>query len=87
MPWSPQDIIIGQHGNSNYKRDNGEMLKGIITKKYVGIKVKKLTDHPVRVGRYPKSDGYIVTNLTHILPGSECNDDRDEQRWNDHHDT
>jgi len=40
--------------------------------------VKKFADHPVRVGRYPKTDGYIMTYFTHILPGTKSNDDRDQ---------
>jgi len=63
------------------------MLVRIFTKNDIGIKMKKLTDHPVRVGRDPKTDGKVMAHFTHVLPGTKSNDDRDQQRGNDHNDT
>lgn len=50
------------------------MFERVIVKKNIGIKVKKFTDHPVRVSCDPKTNSQVVTNLTHVLAGTKRND-------------
>ena len=48
------------------------------------VELEELTDHPVRVGTDPESDGEVMTELRHVLPGSPGNDDGNDQRGKYH---
>jgi hypothetical protein len=49
--------------------------------------MEELTYHPVSVGSYPKGDGYIVANLTHVLACAPSNDDGYNECGKNHSDT
>ena len=40
-----------------------------------GIEMQKFTDHPIGVGRNPKYDGQVVTQLTHNAAVAPTNED------------
>ena len=84
MHWLPQQIIISQHQNTNAKRNNGQVFISYISIKSHRIKVKELTDHPIGIGAYPEYDSQVMTNFTHELAGSYCNEYSKKQGWKDH---
>lgn len=84
MPWPPPQIIIQQRQHAQYKWNDSKVFESVNVKKHIGIKMKELTYHPIRVGRNPEGNRNIMTNLTNILTGTVCNNDRNSKCWNYH---
>ena len=60
VPGLPVDIIKGEDENSDTERNHGKMLKGIMPGQHLAVKSYEFTDHPVRVGGDPDSDGQVM---------------------------
>ena len=56
------------------------MFISVIAKQRHSIKFEKFTDHPIAIGTYPYCYGQIMTNLTHDISCTPCDNDGNEQR-------
>lgn len=60
------------------------MLERIAIPDFNMIKPKKLTDHPIGVGRNPHRYCQVMAKFRHVLTGSVGNDNRNEQSGKNH---
>ena len=51
------------------------MFVSNVSGNYVLIKVKELSDHPVRISSYPDNDSKVMAKLRYNMPRSDGDDD------------
>lgn len=86
MLWFPDQIIKSQNEDTRYKRNKSEIFICVMSKKNFLINAHKLSDHPIRVGADPNSDGKIMTQFRNNMSGSPTDNDGYDESWKDHSD-
>jgi len=84
MFWFPDEVIKSKDENSNAKWYDRQLFEGDIGYCDMLVKVKKLSDHPVRVGRYPENDRKVMAKFRNKMPCSDADDNGYDECWKDH---
>ncbi len=87
MPWLPPQIKKGKDQYADKKRDKRQVLKGKFAIYNIGVKMKKLADHPVGIGSDPNNHRQVMAKFAHVMPGTDGNNNGNRQGWKDHGNT